>query len=104
MKPAIAIFAALALSIPTFAQLTVGDVGVTGFLTNQFTVLHANGTSTQFTTTSWVGISHALLYDPKQPNSFLIGGVGFLGRVTVTSPTTATFTPITTSVGTVSQL
>ena len=36
------------------------------------------------------GTTHAMLYDPSQPNSFLVGGIGFLGRVLVTGPATAT--------------
>lgn len=104
MKRLLPALIALLITTLTPAQLVLGDIGVTGFLTNQFTVLHADGTSTLYPTNTWVGISHAFLYDPFQPNSFLIGGTGFFGRVTVTGPGLATYIPITTAVGTVTQL
>ena len=87
------------------ARLAVGDIGVTGFFqTGAFTILHANGTSDVYTTSAFGGQAHALLYDPSQPSSFLIGGSGFLGRVAVTGPGTATYTPITVAVGLINQM
>jgi hypothetical protein len=86
------------------AQLAVGDMGVTGFLSSQFTVMHATGTSVAIGTGSFGGTSHAILWDDAQPNTFLVGGVGFLGRITMTGPTSATYAPITSSVGIVAQM
>jgi hypothetical protein len=99
--------ALLVLLIATLApaQLVVGDIGVTGFFqTSSFTILHANGTSDVYTTGSFGGQSHSLLYDPTQPGTFLIGGSGFIGRVAVTGPGTATYTPITVAVGLINQM
>lgn len=97
----------VALSIAP-AQLAIGDIGVTGFWfttpTQPFWILHANGTSTAYPLAGVTSTIQAILYDPSQPNTFLVGGSGFLGRATVTGPGTATYASITTSVGVVSQM
>ena len=103
MRPSHIAFLLLILCSLVSAQLAVGDLGVTGFSSSQFWVLHANGSSDVVPVT-FPGTTHAMLYDPSQPNSFLVGGTGFLGRVLVTGATTATYLPITTSVGLVSQI
>jgi hypothetical protein len=90
----------------TPAQLVIGDLGVCGFTSGntQFTVLHADGTSSVYGSLAFGATTHAILYDPSQPNTFLVGGTGFLGRIAVTGATTATYTPITTGIGTVTQM
>ncbi len=106
------VFSILLLSLgaaPGLSQLVVGDVGVTGFSATQISVLHANGSSTVFpipgtflgTGTGW---PQTILYDPHQPQSFLVGGSGFVGRVTITGAATASYSLITNAVSLVVQL
>jgi hypothetical protein len=85
------------------AQLVIGDLGVTGFSSAQFAILHANGTSTVHSGLSFGGTTHAILYDPSHPGSFLVGGIGFLGRVTIAGGV-ATYAPLTNAIGIVSQI
>jgi hypothetical protein len=106
MKRALSIAFVFFIALHAPAQLAVGDLGITGFVftpPQQFTVLHANGTSTVYPLAGLTPLMHAILYDPSQPGTFLVGGVGFLGRVTV-SGATASYVPITGSVSTVSQM
>jgi hypothetical protein len=104
MRPTRLVFLfVLVLAAIAPAQLVVGDLGVTGFSSSQFWILHANGTS-NVVPVPFPGTTHAMLYDPFQSNSFFVGGTGFLGRVVVTGPTSAFYVPITTAVGLVSQI
>jgi hypothetical protein len=87
------------------SQVVIGDLGVTVFIFSgpqAITILHANGTSNVYPVAGVSGLVHAITYDPTPPGSFVIGGVGFLGRVSV-SGGSASYLPISTSVGTVSQ-
>jgi hypothetical protein len=45
-----------------------------------------------------------VLWDPANPNDFLIGGFGFVGRATIAGPGSASYTLITNNVGIVSQM
>ncbi len=97
---------ALLLASHSSAQLAPGDIGVTGFSTTSFTLLRAAGGATVFNIGSFggTGTTQAILYDPSTANSFLVGGVGFVGRVTITGTTTATYALIPASVGVIAQM
>jgi hypothetical protein len=73
---------------------------------DSFSVLHANGTTTVFNVGSFLGTgtTSTILLDPDSPQSFLISGGGFIGRATVTGPTTAIYTLLTASAGLAVQL
>lgn len=82
------------------AQVLTGDIAVTGFSTSTFGIIR--GTSlTSYATPGFggTGNSFSVLWDPAQPNTFLIGGDGFIGRATITGPGTSTYALITNSVG-----
>jgi hypothetical protein len=89
------------------AQLQLGDIGVTGFSVNAFGVL-SNGAPTGYVTTGFQGTgsatSQAILWDPANLQSFLVGGFGFVGRAAITGPGSATYTLITNGIGTASQM
>jgi hypothetical protein len=85
------------------AQLPVGTVGATMFSTTAFATIdptQGSATSTTiYTTTGFQGTlapstSQCILQDILNPDSFIVGGYGFMGRVTITGPGTATYTPI----------
>ncbi|MBL8753744.1 MAG: hypothetical protein JNK15_10630 [Planctomycetes bacterium] len=90
------------------AQIGLGDVVVTGFSSTQFGVIRPNNAVNGYTTGGFLGTgsSQAVLWDPNQPQSVLLGGFGFLGRATVTgaSGTAVGYSLLTTNVGIVSQM
>lgn len=109
------LFFLLLFAVPGSAQsvLAVGDIGFVNQTPGAFYVLRATppcsgATSAQVNAYSIlppVGNTEAILWDPAVPDSFIIGGAGFIGRATVTAFTgSATWTVITTSVGTVRQM
>ncbi len=95
------------LGAPLPAQvLQSGDLGIVGFQTNKFWVRKANGAVNAVTITNapYFGsyssaTSQSILWDPSSPNSFIIGGFGFLGRATMVTATTATWTPFVPAFG-----
>lgn len=98
-------FAILLLSGSLAAQLSPGDIGVTGFSSTDFGVL-SGGVHTGYATGGYggTGTSQAILWDPNNPQSFYIGGFGFIGRAVITGAGTTVYTNLTTSLGTASQL
>ena len=89
------------------AQVLPGDIAATGFSASAFGVLRGT-TITGYPTTGFLGTgpatSQAVLWDPANPNDFLIGGFGFVGRATIAGPGSASYTLITNNVGIVSQM
>jgi len=90
------------------AQVTIGDIAVTGFSTNAFGVISAGPTVTGYATPGFQGsgtaTSQAILWDPIHPDDFVIGGFGFVGRATITGPGAVTYALITNAIGIVSQM
>ncbi|MBL9079951.1 MAG: hypothetical protein JNL08_20825 [Planctomycetes bacterium] len=107
MRP-LAVVSSFAFSAAVAAQTVTGDIAVTGFSTNAFGVVAAGGGVTGYATTGFLGTgpatSQAILWDRAQPNEFLIGGFGFVGRATVLGPGSVVWTLITNAVGIVSQM
>ncbi|MCA8976978.1 MAG: hypothetical protein KDC98_19800, partial [Planctomycetes bacterium] len=101
----IASLSVLLFSPALLAQLAPGDIGVTGFSSSDFGVI-SSGTTTGYSTPGYggSGTSQAILWDPSAPQSFLIGGFGFVGRATVTGPGAVSYTNLTTAIGTACQI
>jgi len=97
---------AFLLSATVSAQVAVGDIAMTGFSSTAFGVLSAGPTVTGYTTPGFLGTgaSQAILWDRAQPNTFVIGGFGFIGRATITGPGAVTYALITANIGIVSQM
>jgi len=93
------------LSATATAQVAIGDIAATGFSSTAFGVIRGTAV-TGYTTTGFqgTGTSQAILWDRALPNTFLIGGFGFVGRATITGPGAATYALITANVGIVSQM
>ena len=96
------------LSTTVSAQVAIGDIAVTGFSTNRFGVISAGATVTGYLTPGFQGTStassQAILWDRANPNTFLVGGFGFVGRATITGPGAVSYVLITNAVGIVSQM
>ncbi len=107
LRPLIAVMV-LSLTTEAVGQLlNSGDIGMTTFVTNQFYIRRTNGTiNTVYVPFQGAngGWSQAILWDPAKPDSFIIGGNAFLGRATMTGPSTATWTPITNMISEVAQM
>ena len=89
------------------AQVQRGDIAVTGFSTSAFGVIGAGGAVQGYTTAAGFfgsGTSQCVLWDPTVPDSFLIGGFGFVGRATITAPGVVGYTLVTANVGIAAQL
>lgn len=102
------LLAILLAACPLAAQLVPGDIGVTGFSTNAFGVISPSGAATGYVTTGFQGTGSAtsqwILWDPAVPDSFIVGGFGFIGRATVTGPGTSTYALITNGISQVTQM
>src|SRR5262245_39554395 len=96
--------AVLLSSAASFAQVAPGDIAVTGFSTSAFGVISPGPVVTGYATPGFGGLAQAILWDPAHPNDFLVGGVGFVGRATITGHGTVSYSPITSAVGVVSQM
>ena len=92
------------LATPVGAQLVPGDIGVTGFSFTKFSVIDAGGVTAYSVGSFGGGQTQAILWDDQNPDDFIIGGVGFIGRATITGPGTATYTLLTTAIGQATQL
>jgi hypothetical protein len=93
------------------AQIQVGDIAMTGFSTSSFGLRLAATPSVPvvaLTTPgfqgSGPGTSQAILEDASVPDSFLIGGFGFLGRATLVAPSSVSYQLLTSSIGIVAQM
>ena len=111
MRSIIAVVFTLAVFLPwpLAAQAVTGDIGVTGFSMSQFSVLDpAGGVSTGYGVGSFGGsgpaTTQSILWDPVNPNDFIVGGFGFVGRATVTGPGSVSYSVLSTSVGEVTQM
>lgn len=100
-------FAAVLTTTTTTAQVQPGDIVATGFSSSAFGVLRGTAI-TAYTTTGFQGTgaasSQAILWDPANPNDFLIGGFGFVGRATILGGGSVSYSLITNNVGIVSQM
>jgi hypothetical protein len=98
----------LLLSVAASAQVATGDIAVTGFSDTSFGVVRASLAVSGYTTPGFqgtgIGTSQAILWDRANPQDFLIGGFGFVGRATITGPGSVGYTLITNNVGIVSQM
>jgi hypothetical protein len=100
-------FLALLVGTPILvAQVNPGDIALTGFSSTTFGVFTGTTPVTGYPTTGFQGsgTSQAILWDPQNPASFLVGGFGFLGRATVLGPGNVVYTLLTTDIGVVSQM
>jgi hypothetical protein len=88
-------------------RATRAGVAVSRFSGSTFTIV-AGGAATSYATGGFLGtgtsFSHAILRDRTTPNSFLIGGDGFVGRATVLGPGSVAYSLITNNVGLVAQM
>lgn len=104
MRSITTVIALLLLVTCSVAQLSPGDMGIAA-LGSEFWVLQPNGTVTAYAVPSFGGYGPAqsILWDPANPCSFIIGGMGFVGRATVTG-STATYVPFSTTLGHIAQM
>ncbi|MCA8948506.1 MAG: hypothetical protein KDE27_03340 [Planctomycetes bacterium] len=95
----------LLLATSLAAQVAPGDIGVTGFSMSEFGVL-TGGTATGYNIGSYggTGTSQSILWDPSNPQSFVGGGFGFVGRATITGSGTASYALLSTNLGTAAQM
>lgn len=82
------------------AQVLAGDIATTRFSTTEFDIQRGT-TRTAYNTGGFggTGSSFAVLWDPTNPNDFLVGGFDFIGRATITGPGTVSYSLISASVG-----
>lgn len=96
----------LPMALP--AQVAIGDIAVTGFSSTAFGVISAGPTVTGYATPGYqgtgTGTSQSILWDRANPQSFLVGGFGFVGRATITGTGAVSYALITNNVGIVSQM
>jgi hypothetical protein len=102
-----ALAAALAAALP--AQMQAGEIAVTGLSTNAFGIVTPpSTTATAYVTTGFggagAGTTRSILHWRNLYNQFFVGGVGFVGRATVTGSGAVTWTPVTTAIGEAAQL
>jgi hypothetical protein len=89
------------------AQVNPGDIAVSRFSTTDFAVISGVvPTVTGYTTPGFqgTGTAQGILWDRANPNAFLVGGAGFVGRATITGPGAVSYALITNGVGTATQL
>jgi hypothetical protein len=98
---------ALFLATTAAAQVAPGDIGITGFSAASFGVATAPAV-TGYTTAGFGGIgsnaSQSILHDLSNYNDFLIGGIGFIGRATITGPGAVGYTIVTNGIDTATQM
>ena len=97
----------LFLATAAHAQINPGDIGISGFSTSTYGIASPPPTVTNYNTGGFGGsgaaTSQAILHDPST-NDFIVGGFGFVGRAIKSGPGTVVWIPITTSIGTASQM
>lgn len=98
----------LLLALPLGAQVTVGDIAATGFSGTQFGIVGSSGGVTGFTTSGFqgtgLGWAQTILWDRANTDQFLVGGFGFIGRLTINAPGSASYQLLTNNVGIVVQM
>jgi hypothetical protein len=79
-SPAAALVCLSFLSWPAHAQVATGDIAVTGFSSTSFGVIGAGAVVTGYTTPGFQGTgtatSQSVLWNPANPNDFLVAGGG----------------------------
>ena len=105
-KSRAALSAAFLSCSAVLAQVSAGDIAVTGFSSTAFGIISAGPTVTGYTTPGFQGSgsSQAILWDRHNPQDFLIGGFGFIGRATINGLGSVTYVPITNNVGIAAQM
>lgn len=96
-------FAVCALLATANAQTNVGDVALTGFSSSTFG-LFTGSTPVVGCPAAFGNLSQTILWDELDPQSFLVGGFGFIGRATIFGPGSVVYTPLTTNVSAVAQM
>lgn len=88
------------------AQVAIGDIAVTRFSTTTFAVIGAGASVTNYVTPGFLGTgtSQSILWDRANPNDFIVGGVGFVGRASITGPAAVGYALITSGIGTAAQM
>ena len=99
----IATIAALGIAQLAAAQANVGDIAMTGFSSSTFGIF--TGTTPVVGYPAAFGnLSQTILWDDLDPQSFVVGGFGFVGRATVIGPGSVVYTPLTSTVVNVAQM
>lgn len=109
LRPLFVLTAAASLAGALSAQVQVGDIAMVSLVDYQFCVFDGTGAPTYYGLSNTTGLggttnTNAIVWDPNNAQSFILGGEGFVGRVTITGPGTSTYSLISNSVGAVSQL
>ncbi len=106
MRHPLPLLAAVLCSPLVPGQVQRGDIAVTGFSTSAFGIIGAGNAVTGYATGGYLGTgsSQCVLWDRFVPNSFLIGGNGFIGRATILGPGSVSYTLLTANVGIAAQL
>ncbi len=97
-----------ALTMASLGQVTTNSVFVVNAVTSEFSLVGAAGGVTHFPIGSFggttsPGTAQSILWDPFHPGSAIVGGFGFVGRVTINGPT-AVYAPLTTGISTAAQM
>lgn len=95
--------AILVLAHWSAAQTNVGDIALTGFSSSTFGIFTGTTPVTGYTA-AFGNLSQTILWDDLDPQSFVIGGFGFVGRATVIGPGSVVYTPLTSTVVNVAQM
>lgn len=101
------LIAVLSTSMHAQGVLSPGDIAFTPFSTNTFHLFTpGSGVLRSINVGSFQGsgTSQSIAWDPSTPDSFYVGGFGFVGRATMTGPNTATYTLLNSNIGTAAQL
>jgi hypothetical protein len=91
------------------AQVQPGDIAMVSLVDYQFCVFDGAGTPTYYGLSNTTGLgfstnTNAIVWDPANSQSFILGGEGWIGRISITGPGTANYSLITNAVGIISQL
>src|SRR5262245_45447003 len=93
----VCLLSASLLSATASAQVAIGDIAVSRFSTTTFAVIGAGAAVTNYVTPGFLGtgLSQSILWDRANPNDFIVGGVGFVGRASITGPAAVGYSLIT---------
>ena len=110
MRMSVTLCLAICLLSPglAFGQtvLAPGDIGFVGFESaNMFTTSPASGVVTTINSGGFGGgTSQSILWHPGYPDSYFVGGFGFVGRMDFLPGGGTSYTLLTTAIGTASQM